>query len=72
MRPGGYLSSMSVNRILVIAAVVLFAIAALSAFSDSINVNETGFVALGLACYAASHLDLGVGRLAGPRRRALR
>jgi hypothetical protein len=64
---------MTVNRILLIAAVVLFAIAALSAFSDSINVNETGFVALGLACYAASHLDLGVGHLgARPRRRALR
>ena len=63
---------MSVNRILLLAAVVLFAIAALSAFSDSINVNETGFLALGLACYAASHLDLGVGRAAGPRRRVLR
>ncbi|MCA1846613.1 MAG: hypothetical protein LC792_26140 [Actinobacteria bacterium] len=63
---------MSVNRILLLAAVVLFAITALSAFSDSINVNETGFLALGLTCYAASHLDLGVGRVAGPRRRVLR
>jgi hypothetical protein len=63
---------MTVNRILLIAAVVLFAIAALSAFSDSINVNETGFVALGLACYAASHLDVGVGPVARPRRRVLR
>jgi hypothetical protein len=63
---------MTANRILLIAAVVLFAIAALSAFSDSINVNETGFLALGLACYAASRLDLGVGRIGGPRRRVLR
>ena len=63
---------MSVNRILLLAAVVLFAVTALSAFSDSVNVNETGFLALGLACYAASHLDLAVGRVGGPRRRVLR
>jgi len=63
---------MSVNRILLLAAVVLFAIAALSAFSDSISVNETGFLALGLTCYASSHLDLGVGRAVAPRRRVVR
>jgi hypothetical protein len=63
---------MSVNSILVIAAVAFFAIAALSAFSDSINVNEAGFLALGLACYAASSLPMGVGRLGGPRRGVLR
>lgn len=63
---------MSVSRILIVAAVVLFAIAALSAFSDSVNVKEGGFLALGLACYAASHLTVGVGRIASPRRRVVR
>ena len=63
---------MNVSRILIIASVVLFAIAALSAFSDSINVNEPGFLALGLACYAGSHLVVGLGRVGSPRRRVLR
>ncbi len=63
---------MNVNRILIIAAVALFAIAALSAFADSINVNEAGFLALGLTCYAAAGLPIGVGGFAGPRRRVLR
>jgi hypothetical protein len=54
------------NRILLIAAVVCFLIAALSAFSDDINVNEVGFLALGLTAYAAAPLvaDDAVG---GPR-----
>ena len=60
---------MSANRILVIAAVVCFAITALSAFSDSINVNEIGWLALGLTAWAASSLALGVGFSTSPRRR---
>jgi len=60
------------NRILLIVAVVCFAIAALSAFSDDLNVNELGFLALGLTAYAAAPLaaDYGVGenRSFGRRR----
>jgi hypothetical protein len=41
------------TRILLIAAVACFAIAALSAFTDGIAVNELGFLALGLTAYAA-------------------
>ena len=41
------------TRFFLIAAVACFAIAALSAFSDSLNVNELGFLALGLTAYAA-------------------
>ncbi len=44
------------SRILTIIAVALFLIAALSAFSDDINVNETGLLALGLAAWAAAPL----------------
>ena len=44
------------NRILLIAAVAFFVIAALSAFSDDVNVNELGFLALGLAAWAAAPL----------------
>ena len=40
------------NRILLIVAAVCFGLAALSAFSDAINVNELGFLALGLLAYA--------------------
>ncbi len=60
---------MSANRILVIAAVVCFAITTISAFSESVNVNEIGWLALGLAAWAASGLALGVGFAASPRRR---
>jgi hypothetical protein len=62
------------NRILLIVAVACFVIAALSAFSDDINVNELGFLALGLAAYAAAPLaaDYGVGDGVGRRRRVLR
>lgn len=63
---------MSVNRILVIAAVVCFALAGLSAFSGEINVNELGWVALGLAAWAGSSLALGVNVGTGGRRRVLR
>ena len=59
------------NRILLVVAVVLFAIAALSAFSDDVNVNETGFVALGLAVWAAAPLAAGV-PMGGRRRYAKR
>lgn len=51
---------MSLNRILVIVAVVCFAIVTLSAFSTEINVNETGWLALGLAAWAGSTLALGI------------
>ncbi len=64
------------NRLLLIVAVACFAIAALSAFTDGVNVNELGFLALGLTAYAAAPLvtdyavgTTGVGR---PRPRVLR
>ena len=62
------------NRILLIVAVALFAIAALSAFSDSFNVNELGFLGLGLAAWAAAPLvaTVPVGGFAGRRRYARR
>ena len=65
----GYTSDM--NRILLIVAVVLFAIAALSAFSTDINVNEVGFLGLGLAAWAAAPLVAGV-PMGGRRRYARR
>jgi len=55
------------NRILLIVAVALFAIAALSAFSTDFNVNEMGFIGLGLAAWAAAPLVAGVA--VGGRRR---
>ena len=67
---GGY--SHSMNRILLIAAVVCFALAALSAFSDDINVNELGFLALGLALWAGAPLVATVPLSAGRRRYARR
>jgi hypothetical protein len=36
------------------AAVLLFIICALSSFADGVNVIETGFGFVGLACFAAS------------------
>ncbi|MDQ6615113.1 MAG: hypothetical protein M3083_10275 [Actinomycetota bacterium] len=48
-------------RPLIIAAVVFFVIAAISAFSASVNANETGFIALGLACFAGDQLTTGLG-----------
>ena len=63
---------MTLNRILVLAAVVCFALAALSAFSDDINMNETGWIALGLAAWAGSALAVGIDLAAGRRRRVLR
>lgn len=58
------------SRILTIVAVVLFVVAAISAFSDDINVNELGFLALGLAAWAAAPLvpDVAVGSRGGRRR----
>ena len=56
---------MNLNRILLIVAVVCLLITALSAFSDDVNVNELGFLALGLTCYVGSYLvdgAIGVGR----------
>jgi hypothetical protein len=58
----------SMNRILLIVAAVCFGLAALSAFSDAINVNELGFVALGLLAQALSPLlaEMAVGTGGGP------
>ncbi len=50
----GYMAGMS--RILEILAVVLFVLVAISAFSDDINLNEIGWLALGLAAWAAAPL----------------
>ena len=66
---GGYRCGM--NRILLIVAVALFLIAALSAFSDDLNVNELGFLALGLAAWAAAPLVATV-PVGGRRRYARR
>ena len=62
---------MTINRILLVASVVIFALVAISAFSDDINLNETGWLALGLTAYAASSLTFAtVGTFGrGPRRR---
>ena len=60
------------TRILLIVAVACFALAALSAFTDAIAVNELGFIALGLTAYAAvplvaDHEAFGTG-ISGRRR----
>ncbi|MDQ3896544.1 MAG: hypothetical protein M3326_04695 [Actinomycetota bacterium] len=60
------------NRILLIVAVALFAIAALSAFSDDVNVNELGFLGLGLAVWAAAPLVATIPVASGRRRYARR
>jgi hypothetical protein len=61
------------NRILLIVAVACFAIAALSAFTDALDVNELGFLALGLTAYAAAPLaaDYAVGGVGVGRRRGV-
>ncbi|HEX2117586.1 MAG TPA: hypothetical protein VHF91_00255 [Acidimicrobiales bacterium] len=53
-------------------AVALFVIAALSAFSDDVNVNETGFLGLGLAAWAAGPLVATIPMGGGRRRYARR
>jgi hypothetical protein len=63
---------MNLNRILVLVAVVCFALTAISAFSDDINLTEIGWLALGLAAWAGSALAVGVDIGAGRRRRVLR
>ncbi len=68
-RGGGYSNDMS--RILQIAAVVLFLLVAISAFSDDINLNEIGFLALGLALWAGAPLAATV-PVSGARRRYAR
>ena len=52
-------------------AVCFFAIAALSAFSEDVNVNELGFLGLGRAVWAAAPLVATV-PMAGRRRYARR
>lgn len=57
------------NRLLLVGALVAFVLAAVSAFTDSVNVNETGWIAVGLAAWVGSQvagIDLG---FRGPRRR---
>lgn len=44
------------SLILRVVAIVLFVIAALSAFLADINVNEVGLIAAGLACWVGSTL----------------
>jgi len=39
-----------------IVGVVLFVVAAASAFVSGVNLNELGFIAAGLACWCASTL----------------
>lgn len=70
MTGSGYDGAMTLNRLLVAAAVVCFAIVALSAFSDEFNFVEMGWLALGLAFWAASSLALGVSLPTGRRGRA--
>ncbi|HET9444264.1 MAG TPA: hypothetical protein VFO65_13120 [Acidimicrobiales bacterium] len=65
---------MSMNRILLLVAVACFVITAISAFTLSVNVNELGFLAVGLAAWAASYLAPAlpmrtVGRRSGYRNR---
>lgn len=47
---------MNINRILVIVAVVCFALVTISAFGDAVSINEMGFLALGLTCWAAAEV----------------
>ena len=71
--PFGYAPRMT--RILLIVAVAWFAIAALSAFSDSLSVNEFGFLALCLTANAAVPLVAdheAIGSSFGRRRRVMR
>lgn len=42
--------------VLRVVALVLFLLAGISAFTDSVNVNEFGLVALGLAAWVGSTL----------------
>lgn len=59
-------------RALVVVAVALFLIAAVSAFTLSVNVNEPGFIALGLAAFAGSQLADHYGyRAGGPAPRTV-
>ena len=70
MTGSGYHRAMTLNRLLVFAAVVCFALVALSAFSEEFNFTEMGWLALGLAFWAGSTLALGVSIPAGRRSRA--
>ena len=45
------------RRLLFMAAIVLFVIAALGAFGSISGVNYSGLLAVGLACLAAGVLD---------------
>ena len=57
------------SRILQAVAVALFILVAISAFSDDINLNETGWLALGLAAWAAAPLVPAVAVGGGTTRR---
>lgn len=45
------------RTLLLLAAVVLFVIAALGAFGTISGINYSGLIAIGLACFAAGVLD---------------
>jgi len=47
---------MSLSQVLRVVGVVLFVLAAASAFIGGVNLNELGFIAAGLACWCASTL----------------
>lgn len=64
---------MTINRVLVLAAVACFGLTALSAFSGEVNLTEMGWLALGLAAWAGSALAVGSPLALGrTRSRALR
>lgn len=47
---------MTLSQILRVVSVVLFVLAAVSAFTGAVNLNELGFVASGLAAWCLSTL----------------
>ena len=65
----GYIDGM---RPFLLVAVVLFLIAAFGAFTASVHINQIGFLALGLAAFAADFLlgthPIGMNRAVSRRR----
>lgn len=58
----GYRNGMNLNRVLVFIAVACFALVTISAFGDAVSLNEMGFLALGLTCWAAAQVVNVAGR----------
>jgi len=46
----------TLSQVLRVVAVVLFVLAAVSAFVGGVNLNESGLIAAGLACWCLSTL----------------